>query len=67
MKYIVEMGSGPMIYIPSFVKIGAGIEKLIHRPHGDLINLLSFLQNKESGLIKISVPYTGSITRYFHQ
>jgi hypothetical protein len=28
MKYVVEMGSGGMIYIPSFIKIGSGIEKL---------------------------------------
>jgi hypothetical protein len=31
MKYAVEKGSGPMIYIPSFVKIGSGIQKLIRR------------------------------------
>jgi hypothetical protein len=34
MKYIVEMGCGAVIYIPSFIKIGSGIEKLtvvIHR------------------------------------
>jgi hypothetical protein len=31
MKYAVEMGSGPMIYIPSFIKIGSGILKLIER------------------------------------
>jgi hypothetical protein len=29
MKYAVEMGSGVMIYIPSFIKIGSGIQKLI--------------------------------------
>jgi hypothetical protein len=29
MKYAVEMGSGAVIYIPSFIKIGSGIEKLI--------------------------------------
>jgi hypothetical protein len=29
MKYAVELGSGAMIYIPSFVKIGSGIHKLI--------------------------------------
>jgi hypothetical protein len=29
MKYTVEMGSGAMIYIPSFIKIGSGIQKLI--------------------------------------
>jgi hypothetical protein len=39
MKYAVEMGSGAMIYIPSFTKIGSGIQKLkeedtqTHRSH----------------------------------
>jgi hypothetical protein len=28
MKYADEMGTGGMIYIPSFTKIGAGIPKL---------------------------------------
>jgi hypothetical protein len=53
MKYAVKMGSGAMIYIPSFMKIGSGIQKLIggtHRQHGDLIRLPVFFQNKESRL-----------------
>jgi hypothetical protein len=29
MKYVVEMGSDAMIYIPSFIKIRSGITKLI--------------------------------------
>jgi hypothetical protein len=29
MKYAVEKGSGAMIYIPSFIKIGSDIQKLI--------------------------------------
>jgi hypothetical protein len=29
MEYTVEMGSGAMIYIESFIKIGSGIQKLI--------------------------------------
>jgi hypothetical protein len=29
MEYAVEMSSGSMIYIPSFIKIGSGIQKLI--------------------------------------
>jgi hypothetical protein len=33
MKYAVEMGSGVMIYIPSFIKTGSGIQKLIRRIH----------------------------------
>jgi hypothetical protein len=34
MKYDVEMGSGAMIYMPSFIKMGSAIQKLtggIHR------------------------------------
>jgi hypothetical protein len=33
MKYAVEMGSGAMIYIPSFIKILPGIPKLIRGIH----------------------------------
>jgi hypothetical protein len=29
MKYAVEMGSGAMMYIPSFIKIVSGIQKFI--------------------------------------
>jgi hypothetical protein len=29
MKYAVEMGSVDMIYIPSLIKIGSGIRKLM--------------------------------------
>jgi hypothetical protein len=29
MKYDAEMGSGAMIYIPSFIKIGSAIQKWI--------------------------------------
>jgi hypothetical protein len=44
MKYAVEMGSGAMIYIPNFIKIGSAIQKLMggRTQHGDLINLLLF-------------------------
>jgi hypothetical protein len=31
MKYAIEMGSGAVIYIPSFIKTGSGIQKLIGR------------------------------------
>jgi hypothetical protein len=37
MTYTVEMGSVAMIYIPSFIQIGSGIQKLvgdIHRHTG---------------------------------
>jgi hypothetical protein len=55
MKYAVETGSGAMMYIPSFVKIGSAIQKLIrgiHRQQGDCISLLFifFKINKESRL-----------------
>jgi hypothetical protein len=64
--YAVEMGSGGLIYVPSFIKIGSDIQKLMrfteknrhtytHRQQGDLIILLSFLQNKENTLIPLSV------------
>jgi hypothetical protein len=54
-KCAVEMGSGAMIYVPSFMKIGPGIQKLkggggTRRQHGDRISVLPFLQNKESRL-----------------
>jgi hypothetical protein len=29
MKYAVEMGSGAVIYTPSFIEIGSGIQKLM--------------------------------------
>jgi hypothetical protein len=54
MKYAVVVGSFAMIYIPSFIKIGSGIQKLIRgdsqrlRRHGDLISLLLYFQNKEA-------------------
>jgi hypothetical protein len=50
------MGSGAVIYVPSLIKIGLGIQKLIrgiHRQQGDLISLILFFQNKESRLKSI--------------
>jgi hypothetical protein len=41
----VEMGSGAMKYVPSFVKIGSGIKTLgggIHRRQGDPVSLVLF-------------------------
>jgi hypothetical protein len=35
MKYVVEMGSGAMIYIPSLIKTGSGIQKLMGGGGGD--------------------------------
>jgi hypothetical protein len=34
MKYAVEMRSAAMMYIPSFIKIGSGIQKLTDGIHG---------------------------------
>jgi hypothetical protein len=33
MKYAIEMGSGAMIYIPSSIKVGSGIQKLTGEIH----------------------------------
>jgi hypothetical protein len=55
MKYVIEMGSGAMTYIPSFIKIGSkGILKLIwgrgtHRQHGGLISLLNVFKIRKVG------------------
>jgi hypothetical protein len=37
----IEFGSVGMIYTPSSIKIGSGVQKLAqaHRQHGDLISL----------------------------
>jgi hypothetical protein len=35
MKYAVEMGSGAMTYIPSFIKIGSAIVNFIRRGYTD--------------------------------
>jgi hypothetical protein len=35
MKYTVKMGSSAMIYIPSIIKVGSGIQKLIWRGFRD--------------------------------
>jgi hypothetical protein len=35
-KYAVERGSDAVIYVPSFVKIGSGIQKLIGGIHGHI-------------------------------
>jgi hypothetical protein len=49
------MGAGAMIYVPSFIKIGSGIQKLIggihrhtntHRQQRDLIRLLYFFSKE---------------------
>jgi hypothetical protein len=57
MTYAVEKGSGAMIYIPSFINIGSGIQKLLERgysdtetdrQHGDLTNLFYFFNIRKA-------------------
>jgi hypothetical protein len=73
MMYAVGMASCGMIYLPSFTKIGSGIQKLMggggdtqrHRQQGDLISLPLFFENKESRLKrKKYIPLTGNRTRF---
>jgi hypothetical protein len=43
MKCAVEMGSGAMIYIPSFIKTGSGVQKLIRgdtQTHTDSMKII---------------------------
>jgi hypothetical protein len=55
-EYAVEMGSGAMIYIPSFIKFGSGVQKLMggggytDTQDGDRIRLVLFLENKRTRL-----------------
>jgi hypothetical protein len=55
-KSRVEMSSGSMIYIPSFIQIGSPIQKLTggdthtDTRQGDFISQLLLFQNKESRL-----------------
>jgi hypothetical protein len=37
MKYVFEIGSGAMIYVPNFIKIGLGIQR-VHR-HTDIVEI----------------------------
>jgi hypothetical protein len=57
MNYAVEMGLGAMTYMPSFIKVNSGIQKLMgggdtrtDRQEGDLICLLLLFQYKKSML-----------------
>jgi hypothetical protein len=62
MKYAVQISSGVMRYIQSYIKIGSGIQKLIrgihkiHRQHGDIISLLLLFQNMKS-MLKMRVQF----------
>jgi hypothetical protein len=53
-NYAIEVSSSAVIYLPSFIKIGSGIQKLgggIHRQQGVLIRLLIlyFFKRREVG------------------
>jgi hypothetical protein len=54
MNYAVVIGSGAMIFIPSFIKIDSGFQKLlggIYRQEGDHISLLRKVDKKAKTLI----------------
>jgi hypothetical protein len=60
MKYVVEVSSCAMIYIPSYVQIGSGIQMLmewIHRQQGDPISLL-LLKKKGKGTERKASAYS---------
>jgi hypothetical protein len=64
MKYAVQMGSGAMTYIPSFIKTGSGIQKFIegiHRYTDSMMIAYDYIYlflNKESRLkIAVSLKY----------
>jgi hypothetical protein len=40
MKHVIEMGSSARICIPSFIKIGSGIQKLIGGIHRHTDNMV---------------------------
>lgn len=52
MKYVTEMGSGAMIYMPRLIKIGSGVQKLIRtrREEGVLVNLSYFFRIRKVNL-----------------
>jgi hypothetical protein len=45
MNYAIEIGSGVMKYIPTFIKIGLGIQKLIgiHRHTDSKVTSLAYV------------------------
>jgi hypothetical protein len=61
MNYVVKVGSGAMIYMPSFIKGGPGIQNLTG---GDLQTAWR-LQNKESRLKTVHATKWRSHLYYF--
>jgi hypothetical protein len=52
-NYSIEMVLGVVIYVPSFIKIGSGIQKLMgggytHRQQSVLISLLFFFKTRKA-------------------
>jgi hypothetical protein len=51
MKYVIEMGPVAILYVPSFIKTGSGIRKLIGeegtqtQQYGDCSSLFYFIHN----------------------
>jgi hypothetical protein len=65
MKYTAEMGSGVMVYIPSFVEICSSIQKLIrgiHGQHGDSISLQA--NNGNMPVTRDTVPVGIAVCRF---
>jgi hypothetical protein len=49
MKYAAEMGSGTMIYILSFIKIGSGLQKFTRRIHRSQKPTFNFFKIRKAG------------------
>jgi hypothetical protein len=63
-KYAVEMGSGAMIYIPSFIKTSSGIQNLIvHRHKGNNRALKNVKIGHYSLMLPLSLCRSVSSTR----
>jgi hypothetical protein len=57
------MGSGAMMYIPSFIKTGSSIQRgggIPGTQHGECNSLLLLFQNKESRLKLVNKKYVSS-------
>jgi hypothetical protein len=74
-KYAVEMGSVAIIYIPSFIQIGSGVQKFIgewdtqtHRLYGDFVIMLkidSLPHRKHSVSITTIKLFRETVAVYF--
>jgi hypothetical protein len=61
MKYAIDLGSGAVTYILSFIKIGPGIQKLIGGAYADTqtarrwTNRIFILSSKDNSLLTVEV------------